>query len=264
MTSSAHVCSAFPINAKQQCRDGQEEDLEEDDENKKMEKAKELKEVQPMLDKARYTYPIPTPPHEQDDFVDYSLSLRIRGHCYSGWHAPRTPVCERSLWALQLRGILSQSRAGAVDMWYQIHRQALRNVISMAFILAISGFFVTSLFRHGSDNRSFFLGRPLLTGTPHVLSLGVCHPQDGNKLFAAREFRRAAELYTKALKQASKMSNCTDDYQSELPAVRVKLHQNLATVRECVPNWCKSVLFCTALASKTVARHTLEAREAGN
>lgn len=37
-------------------------------------------------------------------------------------------------------------------------------------------------------------------------------------------------MYSKALKQASKMSNRTTEYQGELPALRLKLYLNLAMV----------------------------------
>ncbi|CAM9361850.1 unnamed protein product [Ectocarpus fasciculatus] len=70
--------------------------------------------------------------------------------------------------------------------------------------------------------------------------------EDGNKLFAAKEFRRAAELYAKALKQASKTPNCTKDYQSEIPAVRLKLHLNLATCYLKLEDWQQVISNCLA------------------
>lgn len=64
----------------------------------------------------------------------------------------------------------------------------------------------------------------------HVSSLSECKSQDGTKKFHAQDFSEAAELYVKALEQASKMPNHTTGYQRDLPALRLKLYLNLAMV----------------------------------
>lgn len=64
------------LQAKQQSKDGQADDLEWDDEHKIMKKAKELKEVRICLDKTQYADSSPTV-YETDDIIEYNLNYII-------------------------------------------------------------------------------------------------------------------------------------------------------------------------------------------